>query len=161
MSRKYPLQIGQWFNKIETLKKLHIKYLTLIFTRSEYNFMIPGFEALVEERIKKAQKDGEFDNLEGTNKPLKFEDQHVPQELRLAHKILKNAGFLPPEVELKKKISHTELLLETAKIDSPERLKIHKKLNYLLTRLNTIRGDRPFSALLSGDYRNHIIKKMS
>ena len=66
--------------------------------------MIPGFEAIVEERIKKAQKDGAFDNLDGTSKPLKFEDQHVPEELRLAHKILKNAGFLPPEIEIKKKI---------------------------------------------------------
>lgn len=64
--------------------------------------MIPGFEAIVEERIKKAQKNGAFDNLEGTHKPLKFEDQHIPQEFRLAHKILKNSGFLFSEVELKK-----------------------------------------------------------
>ena len=123
--------------------------------------MIPGFEALVEQRIKKAQKDGEFDNLKGTNKPLKFEDQNVPQELRLAHKILKNSGFLPPEVELKKKITQTEQLLETAQIDSPERLKVQKKLNYLFTKLNTIRGDRPCSPILSDGYRDNIIKKIS
>ncbi|NOX33425.1 MAG: DUF1992 domain-containing protein [Deltaproteobacteria bacterium] len=123
--------------------------------------MIPGFEALVEERIKKAQKDGEFDNLEGTCKPLKFEDLNVPEELRLAHKILKNSGFLPPEVELKKKITKTEQLLETAGIDSPERLKIQKKLNYLLIKLNTVRGDRPCSPMVSDVYRDNIIKKMS
>ena len=123
--------------------------------------MIPGFEALVEQRIKKAQKNGEFDNLEGMNKPLQFEDQHVPQDLRLAHKILKNSGFLPPEVELKKKITQTEQLLEAAQVDSPERLKVQKKLNYLFTKLNTIRGDRPCSPILSDGYRDNIIKKIS
>ncbi|CCK79158.1 MULTISPECIES: DnaJ family domain-containing protein [Desulfobacula] len=123
--------------------------------------MIPGFEAIVEERIKKAQKEGAFDNLEGKNKPLKFEDQHVPEEFRLAHKILKNAGFLPPEVEIKKKITQTEQLLEAAQIDSPERMKIQKKLNYLLTKLNTTRGDRQCSPILTDAYRENLIKKIS
>ena len=123
--------------------------------------MIPGFEALVEQRIKKAQKEGSFDNLEGANKPLKFDDLNVPNDLRLAHKILKNAGFLPPEVELKKKITQTEQLLETAKIDSSERVKIQKKLNYFLTKLNTIRGDRACSPMLSNVYQDNIIKKIS
>ena len=88
--------------------------------------MIPGFEALVEQRIKQAQKNGEFDNLEGANKPLKFEDQNIPEEFRLAHKILKNSGFLPPEVELKKKITDTELLLEATDAESEERGRIQK-----------------------------------
>ncbi len=123
--------------------------------------MIPGFEKLVEERIKKAQKEGYFDDLEGSHKPLKLDDMNVPDDLRLAHKILKNAGFLPPEVELKKKITNTEQLLETAEIGSPQRVKIQKKLNYLLTKLTTTRGDRPCSPLLSGVYQNTIIKKIS
>jgi hypothetical protein len=123
--------------------------------------MIPGFGALVEKRIKKAQKDGFFDDLEGANKPLKFDDLNVPNDLRLAHKILKNAGFLPPEVELKKKITQTQQLLETAEIDSPERLKIQKRLNYLLTSLSTARGDQTCSPMLSNVYRNSIIKKIS
>lgn len=123
--------------------------------------MIPGFEALVEERIKKAQKEGVFDNLTGMNKPLKFEDQHIPEELRLAHKILKNSGYLPPEVELKKKITQVEQLLEVAEVDSPERLKVQKKLNYLVSKLNTLRGDRPISPMVSDVYHNSIIKKMS
>jgi len=123
--------------------------------------MIPGFEKLVEERIKKAQKDGLFDNLEGARKPLNLDDMNVPDDLRLAHKILKNAGFLPPEVELKKKITHTEQLLETAEICSPQRVKIQKKLNYLLTKLSTARGDQLCSPMLSGVYQNNIIQKIS
>lgn len=123
--------------------------------------MIPGFEKLVEERIKKAQKEGFFDDLEGSHKPLKVDNMNVPDDFRLAHKILKNAGFLPPEVELKKKITHTEQLLETAEIGSPKRVKIQKKLNYLLTKLSTAKGDQPCSPLLSGVYQNSIIKKIS
>lgn len=134
---------------------------SIIFIRSKFKFMIPGFEKIVEERIKKAQREGEFDNLEGTHKPLNLEDQQVPEEFRLAHKILKNSGFLPPEVELRKNISQTEDLLQAAQIDSPERLKIQKKLGYLITKLNTLRGDRCCSSLFSEEYRENIIKKMS
>lgn len=123
--------------------------------------MIPGFEKIVEERIKKAQQEGEFDNLEGTHKPLNLEDQNIPEEFRLAHKILKNAGFLPPELELRKNIRQTEDLLQAADIDSPERIKIRKKLNYLVTKLNTLRGDRCPSSLVSEEYRETIIQKLS
>nr|NJM02632.1 DUF1992 domain-containing protein [Desulfobacula sp.] len=123
--------------------------------------MIPGFEKIVEERIKKAQEKGEFDNLEGAHKPLNFEDQQVPEEFRLAHKILKNAGFLPPELELRKNIRQTEDLLQAADIDSPERIKIRKKLNYLVTKLNTLRGERCCSSLVSEEYRESIIQKLS
>ena len=123
--------------------------------------MIPGFETIVEERIKKAQKDGDFKNLEGLHKPLKFEDQHIPEELRLSHKILKNAGFLPPEVELKKKITQAEQLLEVAGIDSPERLKIQKKLNWLLAKLNSTKTGRQCSPIELDNYKDNIIKKIS
>ena len=123
--------------------------------------MIPGFEAIVEKRIKDAQKEGAFDNLEGANKPLKFEDENVPEELRLATKILKNSGFLPPEVELRKNISQVEQLLECTQIDSHEQMKIQKRLNYLITQLNTLRSDRTCSPLLANGYRNSIIKKIS
>ena len=123
--------------------------------------MIPGFEVLVEQRIKKAQKDGTFDNLSGRGKPLVFEDQHIPEELRLAHKILKNSGFLPPEVELRKKITHVEQLLGETGYDSPERSKIQKKLNYLLTKLSTSRGGSSAFPVLTDEYRENIIKKLS
>jgi hypothetical protein len=123
--------------------------------------MIPGFEAIVEERIKKAQEKGAFENLPGCHKPLTFEDEHVPEAFRLAHKILKNSGFLPPEVELRKHISQTEELLEAAQIGTPERLKIQKKLNYLLTKLSTQRNDRCSAHILTEEYRETIIKKMS
>ena len=74
--------------------------------------MFPGFDRIIEERIRRAQQKGEFENLTGSGKPLVFKDDgHVAEELRLAYKILKNADCLPPEIELKKEIQQTEALL--------------------------------------------------
>ena len=101
--------------------------------------MIQGFEKIVEERIRKAQKQGEFENLIGSGKPLKFNsDLFVPEELRLAYKILKNADCVPPEIELKKEIKQTEDLLAGMQ-ETSEKYRILKKLNFLIMKLNTIR----------------------
>ena len=107
--------------------------------------MIPGFELIVEERIKVAQKKGEFRNLAGSGQPLELErDAHVPEDLRLAYKILKNADCLPAEVELQKQIRQTEDLLANMQ-DTAERYRTLKKLNYLIMKLNVSRtGDARF-----------------
>ncbi len=123
--------------------------------------MIPGFEAIVEERIKKAEKQGAFENLPGRGRPLAFNDANVPDELRMAHKILKNSGFLPPEIELKKKISGTQDLMASLDHSSPEKTKLQKKLNYLLAKLDTVRGTNPCTALVRDQYRNNIIETIS
>lgn len=101
--------------------------------------MIQGFEKIVEERILKAQKKGEFENLIGSGKPLALnENWNIPEELRLAYKILKNADCVPPEVELKKEIKQTEDLLAGMK-ETSEKYRVLKKLNFLIMKLNTIR----------------------
>jgi len=102
--------------------------------------MFTGFSRIIEERIRKAQKNGEFDNLEGSGKPLKLEDDsHIAADLRLAHKILKNANCLPPEIELKKEIACTEDLLSGMK-DTAQKHRTLKKLNYLIMKLNAVRN---------------------
>lgn len=101
--------------------------------------MIPGFEKIVEERIKAAQQAGEFENLEGAGLPLHIEDdRHIPEEIRLAHKILKNADCLPPEIELKKEIRRTEDLLADM-ADTEEKYRLMKKLNLMIMKLNASR----------------------
>ena len=102
--------------------------------------MIPGFEKIVEDRIKKAQYRGDFDNLSGAGEPLDLhDDRHIPEDLRLAYKILKNADFLPPEIELKKEILRTEDLLANLH-DEAERYRTLKKLNFLIMKLNAARN---------------------
>ena len=98
-----------------------------------------GFEKIIEQRIQKAQRDGKFDNLHGAGKPLVIEDdRHIPEELRLAYKILKNADFIPPEIELKKEIKKTEDLL-VGMPDTAAKYKMLKKLNFLIMKLNSFR----------------------
>jgi len=110
--------------------------------------MIPGYNKIVEERILNAQKKGEFDNLEGSGKPLKLnDDRFVSEDIRLAYKILKNADFVPPEIELKKEINRTEDLLAGMQ-ETAEKYRTLKKLNFLIMKLNSLRNtsmefDRP------------------
>jgi hypothetical protein len=102
--------------------------------------MIPGFVKIVEERIRQAQKKGEFENLEGSGKPLGLlDDQMVAEELRLAYKILKNADYLPPEIELKKEIQQTAELLRGMG-ETAVKYRTMQKLNFLIMKLNTLRN---------------------
>lgn len=102
--------------------------------------MFTGFERIVEERIKIAQYKGKFENLPGAGKPLVFpDDQHIPEDLRLAYKILKNADCVPPEIEMRKEIRRTEDLLADMK-DTAERYRALKKLNFMIMKLNATRN---------------------
>ncbi len=101
--------------------------------------MLPGFQKIVEERIREAQRKGAFENLAGHGKPLVFDDDsYVLEELRLAYKILKNADCLPPELEMKKEIRQTEELLSSMP-DSVQKYQQIKKLNFLILKLNSMR----------------------
>ncbi len=98
-----------------------------------------GFEKIIEERILQAQRRGDFDNLPGSGKPLEIEDdRHIPEDLRLAYKILKNAGCVPPEIELKKEIHQTRDLL-AAMEDTAQKYRTLTRLNYLILKLNCLR----------------------
>ena len=57
-------------------------------------------ELIAERRIAEAAAQGEFDDLPGTGRPLNLdEDPLVPEDQRMANQILRNAGFVPREVE--------------------------------------------------------------
>ena len=93
-------------------------------------------QKIIEQRIKEAQEKGDFDDLPGSGKPLVIEDDaHIPEDLRLAHKILKNADFLPPELQLKKEIRQMEDMLEKIP-DEKEKYRQIKKINYKIMQLN-------------------------
>ncbi len=98
------------------------------------------FQKIAEQRIQEAINKGEFDNLPGKGKPLQLEDlSQVPEELRLAYKVLKNAGFLPPEAELLREIKTVEDLIEHLE-DEEHRYRQIRRLNYLIMKLNQLRG---------------------
>ena len=98
-------------------------------------------DAIVEKRIREAQERGEFDALPGAGAPLEPEDNAlVPEELRAAYRILKNSGFLPPELEVYCEIREAEQLLQRV-VDDSERARLMSRINFLLGRSAAGRRD--------------------
>ncbi|MBD5607357.1 MAG: DUF1992 domain-containing protein [Desulfovibrio sp.] len=90
---------------------------------------------IAEQKIAEAIRDGELDNLPGAGKPLEIEDlSSVPEDLRMAYKILKNAGFVPPEIRDRKEIGGLLDLMENSP-DEKTRLKSMTKLRLLLSKM--------------------------
>jgi hypothetical protein len=115
---------------------------------------------IAERKIREAQEKGEFDNLPGKGKPLQLEDDsQIPEELRLAYKILKNADCLPPELELRKDIVRMEEMLQGV-TDLKEKYRLMKKLNFQIMKLNMMRRVSP---LLEEDqvYYDKVVEQLS
>jgi hypothetical protein len=91
-----------------------------------------------EDKIRKAYEDGEFKELPGLGKPLVVEDlSAIPQELRMAYKMLENGGYNPEEYKLKSEIYSFEDLIEVSKDE--HQIGLYKKqLNEKTIRLNSL-----------------------
>jgi hypothetical protein len=89
---------------------------------------------LAERKLAEAVSRGELDDLPGQGKPLELEhDPLVPEDLRLAYRILKNAGYLPPEVEQINEIGELERLVS----NDPSDQKAARKLALLRTSIES------------------------
>ena len=54
-----------------------------------------GWDAIIEGKIAEAQTAGAFDDLPGAGKPLDLDDDRlVPEDVRAAYRILRNAGYV-------------------------------------------------------------------
>ncbi len=63
------------------------------------------FARIAEAKIQDGIERGDFDGLPGRGRPLQLDDMSgVPSHLRLGYKILRNAGVVPPEVELRREV---------------------------------------------------------
>ncbi|BCS94441.1 DUF1992 domain-containing protein [Desulfoluna limicola] len=118
-----------------------------------------GFDRIIEEKILSAQKEGKLDNLPGRGKPLHIEDDsRVPEDLRLAHKILKNAGCVPRELEEHVEIRRTEDLLRESD-DLAEKYRAMKRIRFLKSkRLREGRSPDVFN--IPEDYEEDVISKL-
>jgi len=71
-----------------------------------------SFDKIVEELIKKAQERGEFDNLPGKGKPIDLSAYfEMPEDVRVAQSVLRNAGFPSREVDLLNEIAELRQIL--------------------------------------------------
>ena len=82
----------------------------------------------------------------------------VPAELRMAYRILKNAGFLPPEVELRKEIATLRELVSSLEDDEARRKK-QRELDFKLLKLSMMRK-RPMNLDEHPEYREKVIGKL-
>ncbi len=89
-----------------------------------------------ERHILDSQKNGEFDSLPGTGKPILLDDNsHVPPELRAGFRLLKNAGCLPPELEYRKQAVALSDLLQQIQKEHPDYPALARRLSLLELKL--------------------------
>ena len=117
-------------------------------------------EIVAERKIREAMERGEFANLPGAGKPLRLDDDSmIPEDLRLAYKILRNAGCIPPELELRKEIITLRDLLRTVE-DEGARRDAMRELNYRLLKLGVM-GNRMVTLDEFPEYRDRILERMA
>jgi len=94
------------------------------------------FEDPVETKIKAAMAAGEFDNLPGKGKPLDLKGyMETPEHLRSAYHILKNSGYLPEEVRLKKEMEEVKEKIRLCN-SKAEKNKLRKELADISQQFN-------------------------
>ena len=102
-----------------------------------------SFNRIAENRIREAIEQGEFDNLPGSGKPVNLEEYfNTPEDVRMAHSILKNANCRPMEVELLSEIARLEQALSAA-VDDEARATLQRELNHRRTELAILLERRP------------------
>ena len=115
-----------------------------------------AFEAIAEQRISEALARGEFESLPGAGQPLDLEDDPlVPEDLRMAYRILKNAGYVPPEVHTLNEIGALERLVQSLD-DGEQRDKALRKLRLLSMQLGEAR-----SGSLQAEYHAGIVRRLA
>jgi hypothetical protein len=115
---------------------------------------------LAEQKILQAMEERDLSDNSFKYKPLPLEDDSfVPAELKIAYKILKNSGFLPPEVEERKEIKRIEDLI-TSTEDEHERLRQMKKLELLMMKID---AKRSFTTSINSqhEYYRNVVERIS
>lgn len=115
-------------------------------------------DALVEQRIAAAAARGEFDDLPGARAPLPLEDDaQVPEEVRIANRILKNAGFVPPAVEQLRALRDLQAELNAVS-DPTTRCNLQVRMLALDMALESLRGG---PLVLPREYCRRIAERLS
>ncbi|HOD14069.1 MAG TPA: DUF1992 domain-containing protein [Spirochaetota bacterium] len=119
-----------------------------------------AFEIIAERRILEAMDRGEFDNNPLAGKPLPPDGlDNVSPELRMSLKILKNAGVIPEELELRNQITSIEALL-AACVQEEEKVSLRVRLNEKQLRYNMLMEKRTGRVFLP-EYHAKIMEKLA
>jgi hypothetical protein len=117
-----------------------------------------AFEVIAEQRIREAAERGDLDNLPGAGRPLDLdEDLLEPEDLRMAYRILKNAGYVPPEVHTLNEIGALQRLIQSLD-DGEARDNALRKLRLLSLQLGEMRCG---NLQLEADYYGKLIDRLA
>ena len=118
------------------------------------------FQKIAERKIQEALENGEFDNLPNRGKHINLEDDcFIPEDLRAAYRVLKNAGCIPQELELRKEIVNLKDLIDTLD-DEKERIKKIRELNFKIMQFNVMRK-RPLCLEDFPEYEQRVFDKFT
>ncbi len=116
---------------------------------------------IAEEKIREAVKKGEMDGLSYEGKRLDIEDlSRVPPHLRAGYIILKNAGVLPEELQLKKEIVNLQNLLKSCYAED-EKARLESKLNEKQLKFNLLMEKRQTNPNVVRRYKEKIYNRFS
>lgn len=106
-----------------------------------------GVDEIIRQWVQKVEGSGEVRNLPGFGEPLRFEDGFLetPGELRMAYKILKNAGYVPAEIEMLQRLAALREQLNATQDAAQQRelkLKIAQAQQKASVMLEAMRGKR-------------------
>jgi hypothetical protein len=121
--------------------------------------MLESLYRIAERRIAEAIENGTLKTDGWKNRPLPLEDDSfVPDDLKMAYKVLKNSGYVPPEIELRKELQKLEDLIISTE-DSHQRIKQMKKLDVLMRKIDAQRN-RASSIEHDDAYYRKIVEKI-
>jgi len=118
-----------------------------------------ALDRLAEKRIREAIERGELAGLEGAGRPLRLSDESmIAPELRAAYRVLRNAGFVPEEVTLRRELGELEELVDQAAGTRGEARALGR-LAVLRSRLSSRPGGER-SLVLHDDYRRQVLDRL-
>src|SRR5512132_2786859 len=97
---------------------------------------MPTIDEQIAQSLREAQRSGDLQPAPSWGKPLDLNDGYAqtPEELRMAFKALKDAGFVPPEVETMQQIAALREVLNAAP-DAPDAEAMRRRLSELQQQL--------------------------
>jgi len=123
--------------------------------------MLSIIQTIAERKIQQAITNGTIPDLSHwRNKPLPPDDlANVPEDLRMAYRLLKNGGYVPEEVTLQKEITRLEQLLPAC-TDEREKIRQLRRISCLKTKLESRLG-RPMDLGEETPYYNRVVDRLS
>jgi septation ring formation regulator EzrA len=120
------------------------------------------FSRIAEDKIKEAIKNKEFENLPGMGKPLDLSDElpGMSAEMKMGYRMLKNAGYISDQVDLRKELITLNDLISVA-TDDEEINRLQEKLTRKKLQFEKVMEQRRKNTNVRfGSYAEKIYGKM-